>query len=219
MPIGWLLFAIGWLLVAQVMPVDATPEQFATGTVPWPQLVLSYLAGGPLGVGAMILFAYLAMVFPSGHLPDGRWGRVGRMLLTTVAVLVVLTGVGPTINVNLIGAPNGANVRNPLALAPDAEIWRVLDPQLVFSLVIALLLGGAVSLVIRHGHARGVERQQLTWVVAAIAFVGVAIIGGLVAGSIVPGGAGRRDRLDPLDRRVRHRARLGRDRRPALPPV
>ena len=186
MSIGWLLFAIGWLLVVQVMPVDATAEQFSAGTVPWPQLVLAFMAGGPLGVAAMILIAYLAMVFPSGRLPGGRWGRVARVMLAAVSLLVALMSLGPTINVNLIGAPNGANVRNPLAVAPDAAIWSVLAPSLAFVLIIGLLICGAVSLVVRSRRARGVERQQLSWVVAAMSFVGVAIIGGLVIGSIVP---------------------------------
>ena len=184
--IGWLLLAIGWLLVVQVMPIDATVEQFSAGTVPWPLLVLAFMAGGPLGISAMVLFAYLAMVFPSGHLPGGRWGRVARILVIAVSLLVALTAVAPTINVNLIGAPNGAVVRNPFAVAPDAEIWQVLDPSLLFALIISLLIGGAVSLVIRNRRARGVERQQFSWVVAAIAFVGVAIVGGLVMGSMVP---------------------------------
>jgi len=144
------------------------------------------MAGGPLGVGAVVLFAYLAMAFPSGRLPGGRWGRSARILLTAVGLLVALTAVGPTINVNLIGAPNGTNVPNPLAIAPDAEIWRVLDPSLLFAVVISLLLAGVVSLVIRHRRARGLERQQLSWVVAAIAFVGLAILGGIAWGAIAP---------------------------------
>jgi hypothetical protein len=107
MPIGWLLLAIGWLLVVQVMPVDATAEQFSAGTVPWPLLVLSCMAGGLSAFVAFFLLAYLAMAFPSGRLPGGRWGRVARILLTAVGLLAALGAVGPTINVNLIGAPNG----------------------------------------------------------------------------------------------------------------
>lgn len=101
-------------------------------------------------------------------------------------MLVALGAVGPTINMNLIGAPNGANVRNPFAVAPDAEIWQVLNPSLGFVLIVGLLIGGAASLVIRNRRARGVERQQLSWVVAAMVFVGAAIVGGIVLGSIVP---------------------------------
>jgi hypothetical protein len=144
------------------------------------------MAGGPLGVSAMILFAYLAMVFPSGHLPRGRWGRTARILLTAIGLLVLLTAFAPTINVNLIGAPNGANVRNPLAILPEAAVWQVLNPTLLFAVVLGLLIGGAVSLVIRHRRTRGVERQQLSWVVAAIAFVGAAVVAGMVLGTIVP---------------------------------
>jgi hypothetical protein len=186
MLIGWLLLAIGWLLVVQSAPVGATVEQFSAGAVPWPLLVLSWAAGGPLGFGGFLLLACLAIVFPSGRLPDDRWGRGARIILAAVTVLVALAAVGPTINVNLIDAPNGAIVRNPLAVAPDAWIWQALNPTLMFLLVVGLLFGGAVSLVIRHRRARGVERQQLSWVVAAFAFVGVAVIGGLVLGGLVP---------------------------------
>jgi hypothetical protein len=107
-------------------------------------------------------------------------------MLTAVGLLVEVTAVGPTINVNLIGAPNGANVRNPIAVAPDADIWQVWNPSLLFTLVIGLVLGGAASLVIRNRRARGVEHQQLSWVVAAIAFVGAAMVGGIVLGAMVP---------------------------------
>lgn len=184
--IGWLLLAIGWSLVLQTMPVDATAGQFLAGTVPWPLLIQSYMAGGPLGIASFVLFAYLAMTFPSGRLPGGRWARVAKILLAAVCTLIAVSAVGPTINVNLIGAPNGATVRNPLAVAPDAGIWQVLNSTLIFVLVLGLLISGAVSLVVRHRRARGVERQQLSWVVAAVALVGVAIVGGLVLGSLVP---------------------------------
>jgi hypothetical protein len=186
MSIGWLLLAIGWLLVVQSAPVGATVEQFSAGTVPWPLLVLSWAAGGPLGFGGFLLLACLAIVFPSGRLPDDRWGRGARIILAAVTVLVALAAVGPTINVNLIDAPNGAIVRNPFAVAPDAWIWQALNPTVGFLFFVGLLLSGAVSLVIRHRRASGVERQQLSWVVAAFAFVGVAVIGGLVVGGLVP---------------------------------
>lgn len=184
--IGWLLLAIGWSLVLQTMPVSATAEQFSAGTVPWPQLIQSYVAGGPLGIASFVLFAYLAMTFPSGRLPGGRWGRVAKVPLAAVCTLIAVSAVGPTINVNLIDAPNGALVRNPLAVAPDAGIWQVLNSSLNFVLVVGLLVSGAVSLVVRHRRAAGVEREQLSWVVAAVAFVGAAIVGGIALGGLVP---------------------------------
>ena len=39
-----------------------------------------------------------------------------------------------------------------------------------------MILGGAVSLVTRFRHARGVERQQLRWVALAAALTGVAML-------------------------------------------
>ena len=158
--IGWLLLAIGWVLIAQVMPVDATAEQFAAGTVPWPQLVLSCIAGGSLGSVRSSSSPTLPWSSRRDTCPGGTWGRIARISLTAVSLLLVCGAVGPTINVNLIDAPNGVDVTNPLAIAPDAGIWQVLNPSLGFVIVISLLIGGVASVLIRHRRARGVEREQ-----------------------------------------------------------
>jgi len=86
-----------------------------------------------------------------------------------------------------------------LADAIRPFLVRPTDPGSVFfaspasagaSLVSARVVGRGVRAVLallsRHPRTRDVERQQLSWVVAAIGFVGLAMVGGLVLGSLVP---------------------------------
>ena len=72
---------------------------------------------------------------------------------------------------------------DPRALARDGPVGPrayggALQVANQLALVVALLviLGGAVSLVTRFRHARGVERQQLRWVALAAALTGVAML-------------------------------------------
>jgi len=48
------------------------------------------------------------------------------------------------------------------------------------------MVGAAISLVARYRHATGVERQQLRWLTAAIAFVVVAVTGGIAVANVLP---------------------------------
>jgi hypothetical protein len=138
--IGWLLVAIGWALALLNVPtIDATAQQ-ATGKAVF-----------------LLLFA-LAVVFPSGRLPGGRWRRIVRAVLAIGVGLVVVSAIAPTITVRSV---------------------------LTFPVVI-LMVGGTVSLVVRYRRAEGIERQQLRWVVAAIAFLIAAFPAGFVLSLLVP---------------------------------
>jgi hypothetical protein len=90
------------------------------------------------------------------------------------------------ITVSLSGSAQSYSVTNPIAIAPSASLWRVLDPSSLTILIVILMVGGMVSLAVRYRRAAGIERQQLRWVVAAIAFLVVAIPGGFVLSLLIP---------------------------------
>jgi hypothetical protein len=48
------------------------------------------------------------------------------------------------------------------------------------------MIGAALALVIRFRAAAGVERQQLRWLTAALAFVVVAVLSGFIVAQLVP---------------------------------
>lgn len=185
--IGWLLLGLAWSFAVVTVTVDATAQQFADGTVEMP-LALIAIVVGESGIVSFLLFAVLAVVFPSGRLPTGRWGVASRVALGCGLLLVGATFVMPNLRVQLTGYPESVPVRNPIALLPDLAIWQFITPETMTYLPIMLLLVvAAISLIVRVRRATGVERQQLRWFSASIAFVVVSIIGGMAVFFMVPG--------------------------------
>jgi hypothetical protein len=181
--VGWFLFALGWSLAFAATSVDATAEEFAGGTVPVPLALLAVVPWGSIG---FYLFAVLAITFPSGRIPAGRWGRPSRLALGfNLAIILASLGM-PIVSANLAGSPTSVPVANPFALFPDLPVWQVLTPDNAVLPIIALVVAAAVSVVVRVRRAGGVERQQLRWFAASLAFVVTAVLFGFALGSVVP---------------------------------
>lgn len=79
----------------------------------------------------------IILLFPNGGLPSRRWSPVAWLIAGYTATSVLLVAI----------APASATVLQPLSLP--------------------LLVAAVISLVLRFVRATGVERQQLTWLVAA----------------------------------------------------
>jgi hypothetical protein len=181
--IGWILLGMALCFALVSVPVTGTPQQFADGSVDLPVALFAIIHAG-LGTTLTFLLAVLVMVFPSGRLPVGRWGRLGRAGLGTGLVFTAAAYVVPEISA---GYPVSAWVPNPAALLPDLAIWRVITPATVVFPAMILIIAGAISLVVRVRRARGTERQQLRWIAASFAVLMTAIVSGLIIGSLVPG--------------------------------
>jgi hypothetical protein len=180
--IGWILIGLGAGFALISMPVTATPQQFADGSVDLPVAVFAIIHSG-LGTTLMFLYAVLVMVFPSGRLPMGRWGRLGWVGLGVGLVFAAAAYVMPEISA---GYPASLWVPNPIAVLPDLSIWRVMTPMTVVFPVMILWIAGAVSLVVRVRRAAGTERQQLRWIAASFAVLMSAVVSGFVIASLVP---------------------------------
>jgi hypothetical protein len=189
--IGWILFGLAWSFALVTVAVDATAQQFADGTVGFATALFAVVQSTAGTIG-FFLFALLAIVYPSGRLPVGRWGWISRLGLGICLVLIAASFVMPVIAVNLVGMPESIPVPNPFALWPDHAIWQgladwqLVTPDTVIIPVILLLAGGAVSLIVRARRADGVERQQLRWLGASIAVVVAAVLSGFVLSILAP---------------------------------
>jgi len=75
--IGWILVGMGFCFALVSISVVGTASEFEDGTVALPVALFAIVHSG-LGTTAFFLYAVLTMVFPSGRLPTGRWGRLGR---------------------------------------------------------------------------------------------------------------------------------------------
>lgn len=184
--IGWLLLAQGWMFAIILAPVRATVQQFADGTFDGPAGILAAIRGGS-GPATFYLYAVLAIIFPSGRLPKGGWGMLGRAALAAGLALVVAGFVTPLINVSFAGLEAKVPVRNPIALFPDLAIWQVVTLDTTFFPIVVLVAAAAISLVVRLRYAQGTERQQLRWFAASIAFAVAAVAFGVTISSLFPG--------------------------------
>jgi hypothetical protein len=106
------------------------------------------------------LFAVLALTFPSGELPGGRgrWARAARGAVAALPFLVAIAALTET-----LGGPEASTpTPNPVGFLPE---WLGYPAMLS---VVAIFLGGALSLVVNRRRTIGAERAQLTWVVFAL---------------------------------------------------
>jgi hypothetical protein len=172
-PLGWIFFGV--LAIVEL----TTLAESLGGT--------GVLAGAPLPGGLanvliwfeswgfallFALFFAVTLVFPSGHLPARRAGRAARAALGAIPVGLAVIAFGPELG----GVYGEAHVRNPFGVLPISDrVWVI--PYLA---IVALLVAGVISMLVRFHRARGVERQQLKWLAAATALAAAAIGGTLV---------------------------------------
>ena len=113
------------------------------------------------------------LLFPNGHLWSRRWRWV--LLASCVVLAEILVGTilspGPF--------DSYPDVENPLGVAAfDGILVDVLDVAALLGVLVlaALMVGG---LVVRFRHSRAEERQQLKWLVYAVAVLAFAVAIGL----------------------------------------
>jgi len=186
--IGWILLGLGWAHVLITVNIPGTVEQFSNATFDLPGDLFVVVHNASIAA-IFYLYLVLATVFPSGRLPTGRWGSLGRMALAFGLVMVAAALVMPTINAGIVGYPATVRVRNPIAFLPDLAIWRLITPETAGFPIMALVLPAAVSLVVRVRRSRGTEHVQIQWIAASIGFVVVAVICGFVLWYLAPGSA------------------------------
>ena len=184
-PIGWLLLAGSWSFAVSSLNVPATAAQLVSGAVSAPVLALAVVqaaSGGPL----LVLLLAITVVFPSGRIPRGRWGRVARVALVAVVLLAVLSVFAPTISVGVQGVSSGVTIVNPLAVAPDWPGWNVVSQGAPITLV--LTAGGVIAMFLRLRRARGVEQAQLRWLVWSMGFIVIGFVLGLAGDATLANG-------------------------------
>jgi hypothetical protein len=180
---GWLLLGLAACFALISVPIPGTPQEFVDGSVDLLVVLFAVVHTG-LGTTAFFLFAVLVMIFPSGGLPVGRWGRLAGAALGVGLFFAAAAYVVPEISV---GYPVSGWVRNPAAVLPDLAIWRVINAVTIIFPVMIVVIAGSVSLGVRVRRARGTERQQLRWIAASFAFLMAAVVSGVGISFVVPG--------------------------------
>jgi hypothetical protein len=169
-PLGWLLVLTGCGLALGNARVDANPTTLAARTSDLGIAMVSWANSDGWAL-AFVGIIGLALLFPSGRLAPGRMAWVAWSSGAVALTLACLVAAGPSVNVT--GA-NGGNVSlpNPLAIAPDSGLWRAVPPlDMLYTALFAIVAAAAAGLLARFRGARGMERLQYRWLVAATVLV------------------------------------------------
>lgn len=147
---GWLLVVTGVALALALVEMPVLPPESRENAQPWST--------------TFALFAYITLVFPTGRLDSwtGWRARLARCVVGLLGVFVLGEMVGLTVAV----------------LGGDIPVGPVWDTVFGVGYVgtLSLLMGGALSLVLRFRRSTGERRAQLSWVVAALTLVMVTLI-------------------------------------------
>jgi hypothetical protein len=187
-PIGWILVFIAFSFIATSAQPDDI-EAVKAGTSSTSDFLAAWV-GTWAGGATFLAYATLAMIFPSGHLPAGRWRRAAIGSLVFGTCVVALGAIVPEFPFSPDAGVTNFMVPNRFALIPAMDIAIPVPGEMVIVIPIGVFALGVLSAVPRYRRATGVERLQLRWLMAALAFAFAALMVGLVGFATVGPGSG-----------------------------
>ena len=177
--VSWLLLVIGFMYIPTSATFDVDAAALVAGTASTRDFLLSWLgAWGNL----VVFFGYVALsiLYPSGHLPSGRWRRPAIAFLVFCVAFLAVAATLPEYAVLLDSSVTPMMVPNRFAIFSDLPPWSVLPTDGSMVLITLVLMAiGAGSLIVRYRRSTGTLRLQLRWLGASLAFVVVGLAIGL----------------------------------------
>ncbi|MDX1663646.1 MAG: histidine kinase [Candidatus Promineifilaceae bacterium] len=175
--IGWIFLVVGYLYTATLAAdvyVDLSSLRPAGASLPG-AAVAAWLGAWIWIPGILLPTAFLFLLFPTGRPPTGRWRPVlwANLLGLALTVVAVALHPGPLESWGLSGS-------NPLAVPRAAA---VLEPLVAAGQVLlaAGFVGGIAAFAVRFRRARGAQREQMKWVLYAVALMALLIAATAIA--------------------------------------
>jgi hypothetical protein len=175
-PLGWLLLGCGVLfsLEGGSVAYSVLDYRLHHGTLPLGRLAVALQ---PTWAAGLVLVAGALWLFPDGHLPTGRWRRVGGALfaagLLFGALMFVPWAMAATRHTLRVDATG-----TPVALDHPAGaqlVWVIVENIGFFALIISWVVWLAVQ-VPKYRRSSGERRLQLKWLYSGAA-VFIACLG------------------------------------------
>jgi hypothetical protein len=117
------------------------------------------------------LIVYLILLFPDGRLPNSRWRWFAWLSVALTLLAATLMAISPEATLDVLGSSGNPHISfpNPLGIEGLPNLYR---PVQTLTLVLGFV--GAASVLVGRRNARGIERQQIKWLLyaSAIFFVG-----------------------------------------------
>jgi len=175
-PIGWIFCSLGLLYNAQRCTVAyadyALLENIA---LPWGEAVAWFSTW--IGFANPTLGVFLMLLFPGGRLLSRRWRIVVWVTILGAAITALGVAFMPDILVTHRYVDNPFGVVG--VIGPKLTTYGFFGGSRVLGMTLLLtsLLAALFSVILRLRHARGDERQQLTWFLFAA--VPLTVLGSL----------------------------------------
>jgi hypothetical protein len=166
-PIGWICCAIG--LLAAVQHFSGEYAIYAL-RAPHPEALLGGEAMLWVSLWAWILafglIEFLLLLFPNGRLPSKRWRPLAWLSAALTLMAAMLISISPDAALDALGSSDNVHISipNPLGVEGLPNLYRPVQ-----TLVLALGLAAAASVVIGRRKAAGIERLQVKWLLYASA--------------------------------------------------
>ncbi len=177
-PLGWLLLGAGLFFSVNAVGVAYSVLDYRLhhGTLPLGRVALALQPGW---AGGLVMVAGCLWLFPEGHLPSGRWRRVGGTLFgaglafgALMFVPWVIAAASSSLRVKTDGTP--AVIEDP---AGAQLLWVALENVGFFALLISYVVWLAVQ-VPKYRRSDGERRLQLKWLYSgAVVFVACLTVG------------------------------------------
>jgi hypothetical protein len=164
-PVGW-LFCVATLGFTMANTAGAYVRlAFVTdGALPAMELVAwGYAWSGRLSIACFVL---LLLLFPTGRFLTRRWRRVGQGSVTVIVITALAAAFAPGPVDRMIGVA----IENPAGISGPAGSALWLAAEAGWPMGFGLMLTAVGCLVLRYRRSGGMERQQLKWFVAGVAF-------------------------------------------------
>src|SRR3712207_1973789 len=168
-PIGWIFCTIGViggvrLFVSEYAIVTLLAEPSSLPAMLPGGEVLAWISSW-LWISHIGLFVLLALLFPDGRLPSSRWRPFGWLVGVVIVTGTVSVALWPET------AAGFDPVNHPLGIEIATDTVNPVE-----TIVYALGLVAATSMLVRLRRSTGVERQQLKWFAYAVAVLATSAI-------------------------------------------
>jgi PAS domain S-box-containing protein len=168
-PIGWIFCSIGViggvrLFVSEYAIVTLLAEPSSLPAMLPGGEVLAWISSW-LWISHIGLFVLLALLFPDGRLPSSRWRPFGWLVGVVIVTGTVSVALWPET------AAGFDPVNHPLGIEIATDTVNPVE-----TIVYALGLVAATSMLVRLRRSTGVERQQLKWFAYAVAVLATSAI-------------------------------------------
>jgi hypothetical protein len=172
-PVGWLLLGLGLPVALSGVATGYANYGLMARPGALPAAGWAALYHGVSVLAALAALQFVLLLTPTGSLPSPRWRWWAGVAAGSAVVALATSLVLP------FDPPYQANP-NPLAIPALAGLLRPLS-NLTWAVTALGLPVAAASLLLRFRRARGVERQQLRWLVLAAALAAAVLAATLLA--------------------------------------